>query len=262
MCASLVHEFNPWPLWNRSIIVFTTQDPAAERWPNSGAHSSALKKRLVLSFESFANKHIILTLFHYRGVKAKSLSDLACLLKVNRRPLRGTPVQRQAIVNQPTEGSYLFFKWSAVVGTMRKDDIHILELHSFQWVSCSLDDSLSWQANVVNVHWTSDKLCAYHKVLSWHIKGFQGNTHLRFCGSKCVHLSCVEVVYAGVIAFTDTVSYQLLAFFIVLICGQPVTIGKNWDFHSSVAQVPVGHLAFADLPVFGVLCSEYHKRLL
>ncbi len=107
---------------------------------------------------------------------------------------------------------------------MRKDNIHILKLKSLEGVSCPFYNSLSRQADVVAVHGTSNKLRAYHKVFPWSAKCFQRNAHLRFCGSKCIHFSCVEVVNAGIIAFTDALSDQLLAFFVVLICGQPVTI--------------------------------------
>ena len=149
MTTLLVHELSAGTLRHFSIVVFTSQEPSTERRPNSGPDFSSLENVNEISLEALPIHHVVLALLNNRRLKSESLCHLTSFLKFGRGPLRSAPEASQSLTDQPVERADNLFHTCVVVGSVRENDIHVIELQSFQRLSGALDDSFARKSNVV-----------------------------------------------------------------------------------------------------------------
>ena len=96
----------------------------------------------ILSLKSLSHKHVVLGLLNNRFVPAIFLTDANGSGDALGWPLRGTPVESLALLDNVVERCASFFQRSLVVRSVTEDHIHVFELKSRQRVVKSLDDVL------------------------------------------------------------------------------------------------------------------------
>lgn len=117
----------------------------------------------------------------------------------------------ETLVNAPTESAYSLFKRGLVVGSVGKNNIHVVRLQPLQRVAQALNDVFPGQEAVVRSISASKELGGETKVLPLSVESGQSNSKLGLASAKAVVLSCIEEVDAVVEALLDGVGHKLLA---------------------------------------------------
>jgi hypothetical protein len=103
----------------------------------------------VLLLHALANKKVILRLLDNGANETQSISDAPGIGDLTGRPLRCTPVESLAVVDEVVESTNDLLHGGVAVWTMRVDNIHIGQIQSLQRQVHALDDVLSGQTVVI-----------------------------------------------------------------------------------------------------------------
>mmetsp|Transcript_54036 Transcript_54036/g.74096 ORF Transcript_54036/g.74096 Transcript_54036/m.74096 type:complete len:216 (+) Transcript_54036:552-1199(+) len=196
----------------------------------------------VLLLESVSNKHVVLRLFNNRLVKSLSFTESDSLLNTGSSPLRGTPVECKATLNQVVHSSAGLLNWSFVVRSMAEDNINVIKLQALQRVLETFNDMLSLEHAVVGTRTTVHDLSRDNKIFSSEFKFLEGTTHDSLGNTITINFSSVEEVNASIEHCFDAVSGNDVAFLFVGV--EPVTETEHGNLKTTVSEVSVDHLGF------------------
>lgn len=153
----LHHTSNEWVLrvtvpasfWN-ALVVFAGQDTGLE-WRKNGQTSAIFLVQVVeFSLNFVSRQHRVTWLLHDWSNKTKTVGVAPGGCDLGRSPLRGSPVEGLALIDNVVECSHSLFHWGLPIWSMGVDDVDIIESQSLQCLIGTLDNMLAVQPDIVD----------------------------------------------------------------------------------------------------------------
>ncbi|GAO49825.1 hypothetical protein G7K_3963-t1 [Saitoella complicata NRRL Y-17804] len=233
-----------------AVVVLSGQDTRREGRPDGGTILVQLEQRHKLLLELVALKEVVLRLVDRGRDEVVFGRDMVSVLDLERGPLGCTPVKSMTIIDDLGERTNDLLHRRKRIGTVRHDNINIIQLQPLQTLLHTLQQMLPTQALVVWSRSTPVQLGRDNVVRPVPSQLLDRGTHCLFAFSVCVDLRSVEVVDPVLPCFghalRGTVTSHLSS------VGDPATEGESRDLQSGRAEETVLHLVCLQ---FGSHCS-------
>jgi len=129
------------------------------------------------------------------------------------------------LVDYPGEGTTGFLEWGLIVRTVRKNNIHVVELESFEAVSGAFNDMFPGHERLVDFISDFEQLGADYQTFSLQSEFLESITHLNLRLSASIDLGSVVKIDPTIEAQFNGVFRKLVVGFTVRV--QPVAETKD-----------------------------------
>lgn len=189
--------------FRNAVVVLAGEQTRSERRPDGRAEPALEEEGHKVLLAILAVEHVVLRLLDRGSNQVKLVGDQVGLLELVGRPLAGTPVEGESLLDAPVECSDGLFDGNRGVRPVSIHNIDIVELESLERRLQALDDVLSAQALLVWVFalGTEEDLGGDNDLLALELELAERFAHLYLGLASSICLCIVEQVLRGGISW-------------------------------------------------------------